>query len=122
LQRRCPRHRTTSRLIRFGRPRSERGHTPLIGPRWTGGPGPPRRSTGLASVLASCLRQPANSDPPRGATAAQPPAAQTTLQISPPFMEITNIPFHLYKSLSTRSFLLCLGPCSPYFSCSAAHP
>jgi hypothetical protein len=68
---------------------------PFGGPLWTGGPGPRARSTaGVSSyaMLASCLRQPANRDSPRGATKAHLPAALATLQISPPFLEFTNIP------------------------------
>jgi hypothetical protein len=96
-----------------GRSRLKGALNPFGGPPWTGGPGPRARSTvGVSSyaMLASCLRQPANRDSPRGATTAHPPTALATLQISPPFLEFTNIPFHLYKSLSSRSLFLCFEP------------
>jgi hypothetical protein len=51
---------------RRGRPSLKRALTPLIGPRWTDGPGPPHRSTALRQHRVSddvSLRQPGKPQP-----------------------------------------------------------
>jgi hypothetical protein len=73
--------------------------------------------------MTSCLRQ---RQPIAARHVAPPqPLSQLPRQFckkNPTDSKISNIPFHLYKSLSTKSFLLCLGPCSPWFLYSKAHP
>jgi hypothetical protein len=60
--------------------------------------GPRACVTARVSMTSACVST-ANRNPPRGATAAYPPSALAGLQISPPFLEITSIPFHHIKPL-----------------------
>jgi hypothetical protein len=96
------------------RPRLNGLRTPLIGPRWTGGPSPQRRSTADVSshvtLTSSLASAPANHKPPRVAPIAHPPAAQAFLQKDPAVLNITKIPFHLYKAFQTGPCFYVLNP------------
>jgi hypothetical protein len=77
----------TARAIRSARTAQiKRALTPLIGPRWTDGQGPPRRSTALRQPCVS----PANRGQPHGTPSAHPPAALAVLQKGPPVSGIHN--------------------------------
>jgi hypothetical protein len=83
--------------------------------RWTRSTGPVHRPCAmLTSSPRHRLRHHVQPQPATCRRHSPPAGCFGSFANKPlPFPEFTNKPFHLYKSLSIRSFSLCLGPCSP---------
>jgi hypothetical protein len=86
----------------------------LIGPPWTGGTGPQAPVHEPASPPASAWRQLASARQIAACHVAPPPllsrSPRNFCKKNPAVSKITNIPFHLYKSHSSRSLFLCFEP------------